>query len=70
MFQSCFSLFNYQKTNSVSLNNDLDYVQKMPAHCANGEKFDGCKLRARIHTISPQSENGKKFDGKELVARV
>ena len=34
----------------VSLN-DLDYVQIMPAHFENGEKCDGSKICARVHTI-------------------
>ena len=36
----------------------------MPGHFKNGEKCDGCKIRASVHTIPEQFENGKKLGGK------
>ena len=39
----------------------------MPAHFENGEKCDGCKIWASVHTISEQFENGKKLDGKNSL---
>ena len=36
----------------------------MPVHSENGEKCDGCKVLASIHTIPEQFENGRNLDGK------
>ena len=36
----------------------------MPAHFENGEKCDGSKIWASVHTIPEQFENGRKSDGK------
>ena len=36
----------------------------MPVHFENGEKCDGCKVLASIHTIPEQFENGRNLDGK------
>ena len=35
----------------------------MTAHFENGQKCDGSKLLASVHTIPAQFENGRKFDG-------
>ena len=34
----------------------------MPAHFQNGEKCDGSKVCASVHTMPEQFENGRKFD--------
>ena len=36
----------------------------MPANFENGEKSDGSKIWASVHTIPAQFENGRKFDSK------
>ena len=38
----------------------------MPAHFENGEKCDGSKIWAGVHTIPEQFENGRNSDGKKL----
>ena len=42
----------------------------MPAHFENGEKFDGSRIWASVHTMPEQSENGTKFDSKKPFARL
>ena len=37
----------------------------MRAHFENGEKSDGSKICASVHTIPAQFENGRKFYGKK-----
>ena len=39
----------------------------MPAHFENGEKCDGCKIGASVHTILEQFENGRNLDGKNSL---
>ena len=39
----------------------------MPAHFENGERSDGSKIGASVHTIPAQFENGRKFDGKKSL---
>ena len=39
----------------------------MPAHLENGDKSDGSKISASVHTIPVQFENGRKFDGKRSL---
>ena len=39
----------------------------MPAHFENGEKCDGCKILASVHTIPQRFENGMKLDGKNSL---
>ena len=39
----------------------------MPAHFENGEKSDGTKIWASVHTIRAQFENGRKFDSKNSL---
>ena len=39
----------------------------MPAHFENGEKSDGSKICASIHTIPAQFENGRNFDIKNSL---
>ena len=34
-----------------------------PAHFENGEKCDGSKIWASVHTLQEQFENDNKFDG-------
>ena len=36
----------------------------MAANFENGEKCDGCKVWAGVHTIPEQFENGRNLDGK------
>ena len=39
----------------------------MPAQFENGEKCDGCKIWASVHTILEQFENGRNLDGKNSL---
>ena len=39
----------------------------MPAHFENGEKSDGCKTCASVHTMQEQFENDRKLDGKNSL---
>ena len=39
----------------------------MPAHFENGEKCDGCKIWASVHTIPEQFENGRNLDGRNSL---
>ena len=39
----------------------------MPAHFENGEKFDGYKTGASVHTMREQFENSRKLDGKSSL---
>ena len=39
----------------------------MPAHYENGEKCDGSKFLASVHTIPAQFENSRKFDSKNSL---
>ena len=39
----------------------------MPAHFENGEKCDGCKTLASVHTMPEQFENGRKLDGNNSL---
>ena len=39
----------------------------MPAHFENGEKSDGSKILASVHTIPAQFENGRKFGSKNSL---
>ena len=42
----------------------------MPAHFENGEKCDGSKIWASVHTIPEQFENGRNLDGKSSLQHV
>ena len=39
----------------------------MSARFENGEKCDGSKIRASVHTMPEQFENGTKCDGKKSL---
>ena len=45
----------------------LDCVLTMPAHFENGEKCDGSRIRASVHTMPEQFENDTKFDSKNSL---
>ena len=42
----------------------------MPAHFKNGEKCDGSKILAVIHTMPEQLQNGRNFGGKNSLQSI